>query len=177
MTMKLILGGARSGKSSQAEEFARDEEEVIYLATGVATDEEMERRISRHREDRPEDWDTIEEPVEIRKALEGISETFSGAVILDCLGFWLSNLLREVDDRSPPHLEDFLGEKIEKELAPAREGDYDLVVVSNIVGMGVIPGSSAGRRFRDGLGRVNQVVAKSADEVYLMVAGIPLRIK
>ncbi len=177
--MKLILGGARSGKSSKAKEFARDENGVVYLATGLATDEDMESRISRHKEDRPKNWETIEEPVEIGGVLRTLnSRAFSGTVILDCLGFWLSNVLREIDeDRSGPDLEDFLSERVGEELGPAGKGDFDLIVVSNIVGMGVIPGTAAGRKFRDGLGRVNQAVAEVADEVHLMVAGLSLQLK
>jgi len=176
--MILLLGGARSGKSRKATEIAGEYDEVVYLATGVATDEEMEKRIARHREDRPDNWDTIEEPVEIGEALESLAaEGFSGAVILDCLGFWLSNLFRESDELDDLALEDFVEEKVRSELALAKDGGFELIVVSNEVGMGVIPGSSAGRRFRDGLGRANQIAGQLADRVYLMVAGFPLELK
>lgn len=179
MTTRFILGGARSGKSSKAREFAGGKGKTVYLATGVATDEDMESRISRHKEDRPKNWETIEEPVEIGEVLRNLnSRSFSGTVILDCLGFWLSNVLRELDeDRSGPDLEDYLGERISEELGPAGDGDFDLIVVSNVVGMGVIPGTAAGRKFRDVLGRVNQIVAETADEVYLMMAGLSLQLK
>jgi len=176
--MKLILGGARSGKSRQASNFAGEYGEVVYLATGVATDEEMESRIARHKEARPDDWETIEAPVEVGESLAGLgSADFSGAVILDCLGFWLSNLLREIDDLEARELEDFVREEVQEALKPAAGAEYELIIVSNEVGMGVIPGSAAGRRFRDALGRANQVVGEIADEVYLMVAGFKLRLK
>jgi adenosylcobinamide kinase/adenosylcobinamide-phosphate guanylyltransferase len=176
--MRLILGGARSGKSGKATEFARDSDRVVYLATGVATDEEMESRIRRHKEDRPEGWRTIEEPLQIGETFEKLdSEGFSGVVILDCLGFWLSNFLREAEDLSGPELEEEVGARVQRELEPAIEANYDLVVVSNVVGMGVIPGTSAGRKFRDALGRVNQTAAAVAEEVVLMVAGLPLQLK
>lgn len=176
--MILILGGARSGKSNKATEIARSHDEVIYLATGVPTDEEMENRIARHRRDRPESWDTIEEPVEVGEVLKGLEvESFSGAVILDCLGFWLSNTMREVELEGPGELEDFVQNKVTEELGQARGADFELLVVSNEVGMGVIPESSAGRKFRDALGRANQAVGRLADSVYLMVAGFPLQLK
>ena len=176
--MILLLGGARSGKSRKATEIAGEYDEVVYLATGVATDEEMEKRIARHREDRPDHWDTVEEPVEIGEALENLAtEGFSGAVILDCLGFWLSNLFREAGELDDLALEDFVEEEVRGELASAKDAEFELIVVSNEVGMGVIPGSSAGRRFRDGLGRANQIVGQLAEKVYLMVAGFPLELK
>jgi len=176
--MKLILGGARSGKSGKANEFAREEDQVAYLATGVATDEEMEARIRRHKEDRPEGWRTIEEQLEIGDTLSGLdSEGFAGVVILDCLGFWLSNYLRDTEDLSGPELEEEVSTRLLKELEPAIQSDFELIVVSNVVGMGVIPGTSAGRQFRDALGRVNQAAAEIAEEVILMVAGLPLRLK
>ena len=176
--MKLILGGARSGKSSKASEIAEEYSEVVYLATGVPTDEEMESRIARHKEERPKNWDTIEEPVEIGEKLAGLeSKNFSGAVILDCLGFWLSNLFREIDRLEEIDPENFVTEKVRKELQPALDSKYELIIVSNEVGMGVIPGSTAGRRFRDALGRANQVVGEMADDVFLMVAGFKLELK
>ncbi len=176
--MKLILGGARSGKSGKATEFAREGDQVAYLATGVATDEEMEARIRRHKEDRPESWRTIEEQLEIGETLAELdSEGFAGVVILDCLGFWLSNYLRKTEDLSGPELEEKVSTRLRKELEPAIQADFELIVVSNVVGMGVIPGTSAGRQFRDALGRVNQAAAEIAEEVILMVAGLPLRLK
>lgn len=176
--MKLILGGVRSGKSSKAMEIAEEYSEVVYLATGVATDEEMEDRIARHKEERPENWDTLEEPVEIGEKLDGLkSENFSGAVILDCLGFWVSNLFREIDNLEEIDPEGFITEKARTELQPALDSKYELIIVSNEVGMGVIPGSTAGRRFRDALGRANQVLGDMADEVFLMVAGFKLELK
>lgn len=176
--MILILGGARSGKSSKAVEIARNHEEVIYLATGVPTDQEMENRIARHKQDRPDNWETIEEPVELGEVMERLkSDSFSGAVILDCLGFWLSNTMREVELEGPGELEDFVQNKVTEELGQARGADFELLVVSNEVGMGVIPESPAGRKFRDALGRANQVVGRLADRVYLMVAGFPLQLK
>lgn len=176
--MILILGGARSGKSSKAVEIARNHEEVIYLATGVPTDEEMENRIARHKQDRPDSWETVEEPVEVGKVLEGLdSDSFSGEVILDCLGFWLSNTMREIELEGPGEMEDFVQLTVTEELGRARGSGFELIVVSNEVGMGVIPESAGGRRFRDALGRANQAVGRLAEEVYLMVAGFPLQLK
>jgi len=176
--MILLLGGARSGKSKKATEIAEEYDEVVYLATGVPTDEEMENRIARHKEDRPPDWRTVEEPVEVGNVLSGLeSDSFSGAVILDCLGFWLSNTMREVEPDNTAELEDFVQLKVTEELGRASEAGFELIVVSNEVGMGVIPESPAGRRFRDALGRANQVVGSMATRVYLMVAGFQLQLK
>jgi len=176
--MILLLGGARSGKSKKATEIAEEYDEVVYLATGVPTDEEMENRIARHKEDRPPDWRTVEEPVEVGNVLSELeSDSFSGAVILDCLGFWLSNTMREVEPDNTAELEDFVRLKVTEELGRASEAGFELIVVSNEVGMGVIPESPAGRRFRDALGRANQVVGSMATRVYLMVAGFQLQLK
>jgi len=175
--MKLFLGGARSGKSSRASEVGGGHGEVIYLATGVVTDAEMEERVKRHKEDRPDDWRTIEEETELGEVFDGLKrEGFTGAVILDCLGFWVSNLMREKGDGSG-RLEEEISETITDDLSVSNGAGFELLIVSNEVGMGVVPPSSAGREFRDTLGRVNQAVADLADEVYLMVAGLEVKLK
>ncbi len=175
--MKLFLGGARSGKSSRASEVAVEYGNVIYLATGVVTDAEMAERIERHREDRPDDWRTIEEETELGKVFRDLKdEGFTGAVILDCLGFWASNLMRKKREDTKGQEEE-IAEAIRDDLSVAKGAGFEVLIVSNEVGMGVVPASSAGRKFRDTLGRVNQVVADLADEAYLMVAGLEVRLK
>ncbi len=176
--MKLFLGGARSGKSSKADEVATEHDDVVYLATGVVTDEEMEERVKRHKEDRPDHWITIEEELDLGREFAKLKdEEFSGAVILDCLGFWVSNIIRNIDEDKNLSIEEAVSDKVCSDLRIVQDVDYELLIVSNIVGMGVVPGSPAGRQFRDALGRANQVVAELVDEAYLMVAGMELRLK
>ena len=139
-----------------------------YIATAEPLDEEMKERIRKHRTQRGEDWETFEEPVDMARVLNKIGDGYSAAVI-DCLTLWLSNLLlgREDTDR-----------EIGSFLSALREGEHPpFFVVSNEVGMGIVPDNALSRRFRDLAGRLNQEVAAIADEVYLVTAGIPLRIK
>ena len=153
----LVLGGARSGKSAVAEACAaRATPPVTYVATGVATDEDMATRIAAHRARRPRGWSTVEVADDLPVALRRIE----GTVLLDALGTWVAADLDRCDDAAVTGLCRALS---------ARSGDT--VVVSDEVGLGVHPSTEAGRRFRDVLGDVNQRVAALADEVLLVVAG------
>jgi adenosylcobinamide kinase/adenosylcobinamide-phosphate guanylyltransferase len=169
VSLTLLIGGARSGKSSLAVQRAASAEPVVFIATGEAGDEEMAARIETHRAERPPEWTTVEEPVEIRAALEASSaESF---VILDCLSLWVSNLIgRDWDD-----------EAIETEAArvakAAASRRAPTVVVTNEVGLGVVPTTPLGRRYRDVLGRVNAGFAETADEALFVVAGRALRLE
>lgn len=150
----LVLGGARSGKSAVAEVVAgRAAAPVTYLATAVATDDDMAARIAAHRARRPPSWRTVEEAVAVPAALRDLT----GTVVLDALGGWVAATLDAVDADG---LCDALAARAS-----------DTVVVSEEVGMGVHPSTEAGRRFRDVLGELNQRVAAIADEVLLVVAG------
>jgi adenosylcobinamide kinase/adenosylcobinamide-phosphate guanylyltransferase len=164
-----VIGGARSGKSSFALEKAGSfPGKKAYIATAEALDEEMKERIEKHRGERGKDWETFEEPIKMAGVLREMGNGYAAAVI-DCLTLWLSNLLLRPEN---PEAE------IEGFLAFLKEGDHPpFFVVSNEVGMGIVPGNAISRRFRDLAGRLNQEVAGIADEVYFVTAGIPVRIK
>lgn len=165
----LILGGARSGKST----FALNEASAMpgkkaFLATAEALDEEMAARIARHRSERAPEWDTFEEPVELPSLISREAPDYS-VVLIDCLTLWVSNiLLRELPfDR-------YAGQFME---AISNRAAADLYMVSNEVGLGLVPDVPIGRTYRDYLGRLNANIAAAATDVYFMVAGIPVKIK
>ncbi len=175
--LTFIVGGARSGKSARAEQLAASGERVLYVATAEGRDEEMRSRIAAHRAARPEHWDTLEEPLHLAGALRSVHHRYD-TVLIDCLTLWVSNLLL---DRPGSASEGDLEERIllsANELLDVHEGSHaNWILVSNEVGLGVVPPSPLGRAYRDALGRVNQAVATRAGEVCLMVAGLPLQIK
>lgn len=185
----LVLGGARSGKSAYAEELAgrlAGGRPVVYLATATASDDEMRERIARHRAARPQAWATIEAPTDPAGALRGAAEAWSGAgtVLLDCITLLVSNVLLqgecgEFDEATfeAESAERRVMATIEALLAIHREGTASLVLVSNEVGMGLVPPYPLGRVYRDVLGRVNAWLAREADTVLLMVAGLPIELK
>jgi adenosylcobinamide kinase / adenosylcobinamide-phosphate guanylyltransferase len=164
-----LVGGARSGKSSLAVELGRRHEgPVCFVATSPPLDDDLAARIARHRQARP-DWPTIEEPVELASAVEKADQ--DALVIVDCLTVWVSNLMLRGDDE--PEVTGaagaFVGALLDRS-GPA-------VVVSNEVGSGVHPERELGRRYRDLLGRANQIVAAAADTTLLVVAGRVLRLE
>ena len=172
--LTLVLGGVRAGKSSYAQRLAAGGKRVLFVATAEAGDEEMKARISAHREGRPASWDTLEEPIDLAGAMRPLLHRYD-TVLLDCLTLWVSNLLLR-----NPDIESSRGEilpEAERLLELYRSGDASWVVVSNEVGLGVMPPTELGRVYADELGRVNRLVAEQADDVYLMAAGLPLRIK
>lgn len=169
---ELILGGARSGKSRYAEQQAEAcDAEVIYVATAEVGDEEMRERIALHQQQRPADWRLVEEPITLAAVLEGESAP-ERCLIIDCLTLWLSNLL--LADEAQPGL-------FERERAalvdclPAVEGR--IFLVSNEVGLGIVPDNALARRFRDEAGRLNQALAALCERVTLVTAGIPMKLK
>jgi adenosylcobinamide kinase/adenosylcobinamide-phosphate guanylyltransferase len=172
-TLALILGGARSGKSTFAEQLAVSAHaRVTYLASAQAFDDEMRARIAKHQAERPAHWRTVECPYDPAGALRahaGETDCF----LLDCLTLLVSNLLLrdETAPDAPVH------EAIADLLTAQRESGACLICVSNEVGLGLVPDNPLGRRYRDLLGRVNQQVAAAADQVYFLVAGIPLEVK
>jgi adenosylcobinamide kinase/adenosylcobinamide-phosphate guanylyltransferase len=180
-----ILGGARSGKSAYAQKLARDAERergggVLYIATAEAHDEEMRARIERHSQDRPASWETVEAPREVATV---VAEAGAGraAVIVDCLTLLMSNLLltggEDLDTEKATERGKAIEEEVEELIVAAGAIEADVIVVSNEVGMGVVPPSRLGRLFQDIAGRVHQIMACGADEVYLMWAGLPQRLK
>jgi len=173
----LILGGARSGKSRLAEQLARQSgRPVVYLATATPGDDEMRQRIGVHRANRPQTWNTIEEPIDLPAALD---QTAPGdLVLLDCLTLWVSNLLLDGPSDEPPAVASGrIVEYSERFIAVLQGRDISMIAVSNEVGMGIVPSYETGRTYRDALGQVNQMLADKADSVYLMVAGLPLPLK
>lgn len=164
-----VSGGARSGKSRFAEAYAaRPGDDVTYLATAQAFDDEMRERIARHRGDRPAAWHTAEEPLDVAQAARNVQ---TPTLLLDCLSLWVSNLLLagESEDRMLAATDDLL--------AALRERGGLSVLVSNEVGLGIVPDNALARTYRDALGRVNQRVAAASDEAYLLVSGLPLQLK
>ncbi len=171
----LVLGGARSGKSLYAQQLATKlGDRVLFIATGTPTDEEMRRRIELHQKARPNTWRTLEVPTGVAKAIgEHIAD--ADVVIVDCLTLLVSNLM---DDAHNIEDMDALENQITNELSQLLEQKKaNLIIVSNEVGMGVVPVYPVGRAYRDLLGRANQFIAERADRVYLMIAGIPQNLK
>ena len=186
-TVSLILGGIRSGKSAYAEQFtermARGQM-VLYVATGVAVDDEMAERIRRHQDRRPPHWFTLEAPLNPTGALQSaMTQTGSGpddppaALLLDSVDAWVSNLLFEHENAAPAELEARCVGAARRFVAVVRELGIDAVLVSSEVGNSLVATSALGRRFQDLLGTVNQAVAVAADAVTLVTAGIPVTIK
>jgi len=170
--MIFLTGGARSGKSRFATELAaRLGKTVIFVATCVPQDKEMKRRVALHRQSRPKNWKTIEEPLELSSTLKAISPKKTTVVIIDCLTLLLSNLmiagtterkiLREM-------------EKIVKEI---KRYEFSTIIVSNEVGSGIVPENKLARDFRDIAGKINQFMARQSDEAYAMISGFPIKLK
>jgi adenosylcobinamide kinase / adenosylcobinamide-phosphate guanylyltransferase len=182
----LVLGGARSGKSAFSERLAAaGGRSVAFIATASAADEDMRLRIARHRAARPREWRTIEEPLELARAVEEAAG-HADVLLLDCVTLWLANWLGqqgEVDFERAPQLIDACTagalREIERLLVSvaAFAPHQTLIVVSNEVGMGIVPAFALGRVYRDILGRVNQRLAREAERVYLMLAGLGVDIK
>lgn len=169
MPLTVLIGGARAGKSALAARLATQTGlRVTFVATAQALDEEMKRRIARHREERLSEWETIEEPLDLGEALDAIDP--ARTVVVDCLTLWVSNLV----------LGDYDDDEIEKRATVVAQivadREASAFVVTNEVGSGVHPSTEVGRRFRDVLGRVNVIWTTAATEAFLVVAGrsIPL---
>lgn len=164
----LVLGGARSGKSGYAERLCRESGLALrYIATATAGDAEMADRIGRHRLDRGLDWVTVEEPLALPAAL-GREAAPNRAVLVDCLTLWLSNLTFAERD---------VAAETAALCAALAKAAGPVVLVSNEIGMGLVPDTPLGRRFRDAQGRLNQAVAASAPAVVFVAAGLPLVLK
>ncbi len=171
-----VIGGARSGKSSFAlKDASKKEGRKVFIATASAGDSEMKDRIEKHRAERGSEWETCEEPLRLSGILPDIQKQYSVA-LLDCLTIWLSNTLleKESSDRRVQIVE----EKIKDLISGLGNLDgLGLYIVSNEVGMSIVPENRLAREFRDLAGALNQRVAEIADEVYLVTAGIPIKIK
>ncbi|ATO51432.1 bifunctional adenosylcobinamide kinase/adenosylcobinamide-phosphate guanylyltransferase [Brevibacillus laterosporus] len=191
MKIILITGGVRSGKSAFAEKLAEQQKQehggaLVYLATGQAWDEEMQNRIHLHRERRENNWETVEEPYQLQMAIqamvefdkrEGYSE--SPIILLDTFSGWIANLLMQLpeDQLSNSAVRQACQQQIISCVSAMRSLDRTWIVVSDEVGLGGVALSKLGRAFQDITGFANQIVAQYADEVYVVVAGIPMKIK
>ena len=162
----MVLGGARSGKSRYAEGLAEGiAGDRLYIATAQPGDEEMAARIAAHRQRRGNRWTTIEAPLALAEALAGANAPF---VLIDCITLWISNLLLAGIDIAP---------RVEALAEALRARQGTVAVVSNEVGLGIVPDNALARRFRDDAGLANQRLAQACDEVVFLAAGLPLRLK
>ena len=159
----VLVGGARAGKSALAADLARRwEGPVVYVATAEAGDEEMRLRIERHRAERPAEWTTVEEPLRLREALVGLDD--GALAVVDCLTLWVANLLERGDS------EEEIVVEAGAVAAAARARAAPIVVVTNEVGLGIVPATPSGRAYRDLLGRVNSTFVGQADRAAFIVA-------
>lgn len=166
-----VTGGARSGKSRLAEELAQGYGAPLgYIATGMAGDAEMAQRIARHRARRGPAWRTIEEPSDLAGAIKA-NEGSCTALLVDCVTLWLTNLLLSHGDAGRAL------EEVEALIRILPSLKAPLILVSNEVGMGIVPENGLARAFRDLAGEANEMLAKAADEVYVMFSGLPLKLK
>lgn len=176
--LTLILGGARSGKSSYAQSLAEETgKSVTFLATAQALDEEMSARIQKHRVERPPSWETLEIPLGISSHVGQIK---TEVVILDCMTLLVANVLmqfvkNDLVDEAP--FTQALQKEVDELIAEIRTGKQDWIIISNEVGLGLVPPYQMGRVYRDALGWANQQFASEADKVIFMVAGIPMVVK
>jgi len=166
----LILGGARSGKSTCALNLAGKKKKVAFIATGQGLDREMRERILKHQQARPKNWKTFEEPKNLSALVSGMGDNFD-CIIIDCLTLLVANLILAKNK------EKAILEKFKVLLSQLRRKKAKVILVANEVGLGIVPVSKLGREFRDIAGRINQLAAKESGEVYFINAGIPLKIK
>ena len=180
----MVIGGVRSGKSAFAENKVAEFDStifgtVLYVATGVAFDEEMKERIRKHRESRPPDWCTLDEPVQLAEKLSPMLRDVdtTSAVIIDSIDVWVTNLLMELHNEDRLTQEKIVIGETDKLLRLIMYARQPFVLVTSEVGLSLVSPEPLGRLFQDLLGMVNQRIAVVATEVYLVVAGIPNKIK
>lgn len=181
--LTLILGGARSGKTSYALKLAAERaSRVLYVATAKASDAEMAARIAAHRAERPAHWHTLEAPRQVGHAItqhlaQAAAHESPQIIVLDCLTLLASNVIVPLEPVSEAAAQAALNAELDGLLAAHAASDAHWLVISNEVGLGIVPAYPLGRVYRDALGRANQRLAAAADEVLFMVAGLPLRVK
>ena len=178
----LIIGGARSGKSRFAQALAQKlGESVLFVATGAAGDEEMRHRIEEHKKARPASWRTLEVTTHVgSQILQNIGG--AKAVIVDCITLLVSNIFGQYSDQTDEQLDTpLIEQKVISEISELVECidriDASFIIVTNEVGLGLVPANKMGRAYRDLLGRANQLLAEAADEIYFMIAGLPMQVK
>jgi adenosylcobinamide kinase/adenosylcobinamide-phosphate guanylyltransferase len=174
----LITGGARSGKSRFAQEMAlKSGKAVLFVATAEAGDEEMKQRIEAHRKVRPSTWQTLEATTHIgSRIMEHIGKAHT--VIIDCITLLVNNVFQQHDEEiDAADMEKEVMAEIEELVKCIDQVDASFIIVTNEVGLGLVPADKTSRLYRDLLGKANQMLAQRADEIYLMVAGIPVKVK
>lgn len=176
--LTLILGGARSGKSAYAQKLADERgERVLYVATAEAGDEEMAARIAAHRAGRPAHWQTLEAAARVGAAIRSASGG-AGVILIDCLTLLASNVIVPLPEPVTGEAADSaLGAEVDELLSAYSESAAEWIIVSNEVGLGLVPPYPLGRVYRDALGKANQRLATEADGVLFMVAGLPMKVK
>ena len=180
----LVTGGARSGKSSFAESLCKNQNNrIAYIATSVAFDNEMKNRVKKHQESRPKEWKTYEIYKDIYSIIDEIGEKHD-TVIMDCVTLMVNNLMFtygiDVDkatSKELDELENYIRDQIEKLLDAVKKTNLYFVIVSNEIGMGIVPANKLSRISSDFVGRANQLIGKYSDEVYFVVSGIPMKVK
>ena len=172
-----ILGGARSGKSSHGLELAMQYQNVLFVATAQAWDSEMRHRIDVHKTERPEHWGTLEAPLNVGDALLA-SDYPADCVLIDDMTLLASNVILTLpEDVDTPTAEKAILAETNDLLEALGQIDADVIIVSNEVGLGIVPATKLGRNYRDALGRANQRLAQTADKVLFMVSGLPMTVK
>ncbi len=170
--LTLVTGGIKSGKSSLALKMG---EEIIghraFIATALPLDDEMQQKIKLHQEERGSRWTTFEEPKDIISLIDGITNKFD-VILIDCLTLWLSNLLTVYHMDSAA-----IQQKYKELIACLKKQDANIIIVTNEVGMGIIPSDSLSRSFQNLLGKLNREIAQLADNVFFMVSGLPVKVK
>lgn len=181
----LISGGARSGKSSLAEKMAMDSKKnTLYIATSIPFDDEMKERVRLHKERRPDGWGTVEKFRSFKQLKDDSEFTNRDMVILDCVTLMISNIILESDVDfenmeidSMDRLEEAVSREVDEMMDLFKDSDKDFVIVTNEVGLGIVPENKLARLFRDIAGRINSRIAQESDEVYMVFMGIANRIK
>ena len=170
-----VLGGARGGKSQFAQDLAhRLSKRVLFVATGQASDDEMQERIENHKKSRPDTWRTLEVSTDLGEAIKSNLGN-SDVIIVDCITMLLANLLGNGEDFEKREKD--VVEEVNRLIECIDELQATFIIVSNEVGLGIVPENKLARYYRDFLGKANQLLAQRADEVYLLVAGLPVEIK
>ena len=180
----LVTGGARSGKSGFAESLCKARNNsTAYIATSVAFDDEMKERVRKHKESRPQEWQTYEIYKDIYTIIDEISQKHS-TVILDCITLLVNNLMFvdgiDIDNATEQEineLEEYIKDQVRKMIEEVKKTDLYFVMVTNEIGLGVVPSYKLGRVYCDFVGRINQMLGQLSDEVYFTVCGIPTKIK
>ena len=177
----LVTGGSRSGKSSYGEGLFKEEDNVLYIATSMITDDEMGERVALHKSTRNQNWETFEGHRDLYKVIE---ETNCKYIILECITTMITNLMFDkytdfdnISKEDIQNLEESISEEITKIISNCKKFDKEIVIISNEVGFGLVSEYKLGRIFTDISGRINQLIGRLCDEAYLVVSGLPLKLK